>query len=115
MTHSVWRRDEVLTGGVWDTYLAVPDLLGRMPETVAMLNATGTAARAYAGYYPFVQIDYVEPDPAVSDAGRRYFEMEILGLEVHDMDARSYLRQIDRRYDVIIVDAYRPRPTSRST
>ena len=24
------------------------------------------------------------------------------------MDARSYLRQTDRRYDVIIVDAYRP-------
>ena len=109
-THSVWRRDEVLTGGVWDTYLAVPDLLGRMPETVAMLgNAAGTAARAYAKYYPFVQIDGVELDPAVSDAGRRYFEMgEIPGLEVHDMDARSYLRQTDRRYDVIIVDAYRP-------
>ena len=75
-THSVWRQDEVLTGGVWDTYLAVPDLLGRMPETVAMLgNAAGTAARAYAKYYPFVQIDGVELDPAVSEAGRRYFEM----------------------------------------
>jgi spermidine synthase len=109
-THSVWRRDEVLTGGVWDTYLAVPDLLGRMPETVAMLgNAAGTAARAYARYYPFVEIDGVELDPAVSEAGRRYFEMgEISGLEVHDMDARSYLRQTDRSYDVIIVDAYRP-------
>ena len=30
-THSVWRRDEVLTGGVWDTYVAVVDLLGRRP------------------------------------------------------------------------------------
>jgi MFS family permease len=26
-THSVWRRDEVLTGGVWDAYVAVVDLL----------------------------------------------------------------------------------------
>jgi spermidine synthase len=109
-THSVWRRDEVLTGGVWDTYLAVPDLLGRAPERVAMLgNAAGTAARAYERYYPSAQIDGVEIDPAVSDAGRRYFEMgEIERLEVHDMDARAFLRQTDERFDLIIVDAYRP-------
>jgi spermidine synthase len=109
-THSVWRRDEVLTGGVWDTYLAVPQLLGREPERVAMLgNAAGTAARAYAEYYPGVRIDGVELDPAVSEAGRRYFEMgEIPGLEVHDLDARAYLRRTNHRYDVIVVDAYRP-------
>jgi spermidine synthase len=109
-THSVWRRNEVLTGGVWDTYLAVPDLLGRAPDRAAMLgNAAGTAARAFAKYYPFTEIDGVELDPAVSEAGRRFFEMgEIRNLEVHDLDARSYLRQTDRRYDVIIVDAYRP-------
>lgn len=109
-THSVWRRDEVLTGGVWDTYLAVPDLLGRPPERVAMLgNAAGTAARAFARFYPGVQMDGVELDPAVSKAGRRFFEMgETQGLEVHDLDARAYLRQTDRSYDLIVVDAYRP-------
>jgi spermidine synthase len=109
-THSVWRRDEVLTGGVWDTYLAVPDLLGRPPERVAMLgNAAGTAARAFARYFPFARIDGVELDPAVSEAGRRFFEMgRTPNLDVHDMDARTYLRQTDERYDVIIVDAYRP-------
>jgi spermidine synthase len=109
-THSVWREDDVLTGGVWDTYVAVVDLLGRQPERVAMLgNAAGTAARAFARYYRSVQIDGVELDPAVSEAGRKYFEMgEISGLAVHDADARAYLRRTDERYDVIIVDAYRP-------
>jgi spermidine synthase len=108
-THSVWRRDDVLTGGVWDTYLAVAALLPRL-ERVAMLgNAAGTAARAFAHFYPGVRIDGVELDPAVSKAGRRYFEMgRIPGLEIHDMDARTYLRQTDRRYDLIVVDAYRP-------
>jgi spermidine synthase len=109
-THSVWRADEVLTGGVWDTYLAVPDLLGRPPERVAMLgNAAGTAARAYERYYPQAKIDGVELDPAVSEAGRRFFEMdETSTLTVHDGDARSFLRRTDEHYDVIIVDAYRP-------
>jgi spermidine synthase len=109
-THSVWRQDEVLTGGVWDTYLAVPDLLGRPPESVAMLgNAAGTAARAYERFYPSAEVDGVELDPAVSDAGRRFFEMGEIGtLTVHDEDARSFLRKTDSSYDVIIVDAYRP-------
>ncbi|HEU4942464.1 MAG TPA: fused MFS/spermidine synthase [Gaiellaceae bacterium] len=109
-THSVWRRDEVLTGGVWDTYVAVVDLLGREPRRVAMLgNAAGTAARAYARFYPTAKVDGVELDPAVSAAGRRYFEMGRIGtLSVHDGDARAYLRRTDERYDVIIVDAYRP-------
>jgi spermidine synthase len=109
-THSVWRRDEVLTGGVWDTYLAVPDLLGRPPEHVAMLgNAAGTAARAYERYYPSAKVDGVELDPAVSRAGRRFFGLGDIGtLSVHDEDARSFLRQTDASYDVIIVDAYRP-------
>jgi spermidine synthase len=108
-THSVWRRDEVLTGGVWDTYLAVANLAPKV-ERVAMLgNAAGTAARAFAEYYPGVQMDGVELDPAVSSAGRRFFELgRIPNLTVHDLDARAYLRRTDRRYDVIIVDAYRP-------
>jgi spermidine synthase len=109
-THSVWRRDEVLTGGVWDTYLAVPQLLGRKPRRVAMLgNAAGTAARAYERYYPEAEIDGVELDPAVSDVGRRLFGMgELENLTVHDEDARPFLRDTNARYDVIIVDAYRP-------
>ena len=109
-THSVWREDDVLTGGVWDTYVAVVDLLGRQPERVAMLgNAAGTAARAYERFYPGAEVDGVELDPAVSDAGRRYFGMgEIETLSVHDADARAFLRRTDQTYDVIIVDAYRP-------
>ena len=109
-THSVWRRDEVLTGGVWDTYLAVPHLLGRPPARVAMLgNAAGTAARAYASYYPDAKVDGVELDPAVSEVGRRFFGMSEIGtLTVYDRDARAFLRDTNERYDVIIVDAYRP-------
>src|SRR5204863_10047641 len=51
--HSVWRPHSVLTGGEWDTYLALPPLLGRPLRTVAILgNAGGTTARALGVYYP---------------------------------------------------------------
>ena len=72
-------------------------------------NAAGTAARAYERFYPGAEVDGVELDPAVSDAGRRYFGMGEIGtLSVHDADARAFLRRTDQTYDVIIVDAYRP-------
>jgi spermidine synthase len=106
--HSVWRDDTVLTGGVWDAFLALPPLLDRPLRSVAILgNAGGTTARAMGVYYPDARIDGVELDPAVSDVGREFFGMEDNPkLTVHDADARPFLRRTDRRYDLIIVDAY---------
>ena len=106
--HSVWQAGSVLTGGVWDAFLAVPPLLGRPLERVAILgNAAGTTARALGVYYQDARVDGVELDPAVSRVGRRYFGMdEIPRLTVHDADARPFLRSTDTRYDLIVVDAY---------
>jgi spermidine synthase len=106
--HSVWQADSVLTGGVWDAFLAVPPLLGRPLERVAILgNAAGTTARALGVYYPEARVDGVELDPAVSRVGRRYFGMEDNPeLRVHDADARPFLRSTEARFDLIVVDAY---------
>jgi spermidine synthase len=106
--HSVWRSETVLTGGVWDTFLALPPLLGRPLRSVAILgNAAGTTSRALAVFYPRARVDGVELDPAVSRVGRRFFGLEDNPrLTVHDADARPFLRRTDERYDLIVVDAY---------
>jgi len=106
--HSLWRRDTVLTGGVWDAFLALPPLLGRPLRSVAILgNAGGTTARALGRYYPDARVEGVELDPAVSRAGRRYFGLnDNPRLTVHDADARPFLRRSEERYDLIVVDAY---------
>ena len=107
--HSVWRPDTVLTGGIWDAFLAVPLLLDRPPERLAVLgNAGGTVARAYAEHWSNVAIDGVEIDPAVTDAGYRFLGMgDNPRLETYDADARPFLRRTNERYDLIYVDAYR--------
>ena len=106
--HSVWRADEVLTGGVWDTFLAVPLLLDRPPERLAVLgNAGGTVARAFGVFYPGVEIDGVEIDPAVTDVAYRYFGLgDNPRVTTHDADARPFLRRTDQRYDLVYADAY---------
>ncbi len=107
--HSVWRKDTVLTGGVWDALLTVPAVLGEPPRRVAILgSAGGTLARAFGVFWPRAEIDAVEIDPAVTDVGYRYFGLgDNPRVTTYDDDARPFLRRTDRRYDVIYVDAYR--------
>jgi spermidine synthase len=107
--HSVWHPDSVLTGGEWDMFLLVPPLLQRPVERMLVIgNAGGTIARAFGELYPSVEIDGVEIDPEVSEAGRRFLGLgENPNLRVITADGRPYLQLTDERYDVIIVDAYR--------
>ena len=106
--HSVWHRDSVLTGGVWDTFLLVPPLLDRPVERMLVIgNAGGTVARAFGELYPEVEIDGVEIDGEVTEAGRRYMGLgDNPRLNVVTADGRPYLELTDRTYDVIVVDAY---------
>ncbi len=106
---SVYRPNTVLTGGEWDMPLVVPPLLDRpMRRALIIGNAGGTMARALAHEYPGVQIDGVEPDPAVSDIGRQLMGMgSVRGLHVIEGDGRAVLATTSARYDLIIVDAYR--------
>jgi hypothetical protein len=108
--HSVWRPDSVLTGNVWDGYLSAPvAVLGRPPRSVAILgNGAGTTVRAYGELFPQTEIDAVEIDGELTELGRRWFGLrDRPGLRLHTADARPFLRQSDRRYEAIMVDAYR--------
>jgi spermidine synthase len=108
--HSIYRPDSVLTNNVWDGYLVEPiAALGRPPRSMAILgNGAGTTVRAYGKHFPDTRIDGVEIDGELSEIGRRYFDLKPRpGLELFAEDARPFLARIDRRYDAILVDAYR--------
>jgi spermidine synthase len=107
--HSVYRRGEWLTGDYWDEMLVLPYAAGAgPPRSVAILgNAAGTTARGYGHYFPRTRVDAVEIDGALTDVGRRLFDLRGPNLHLHTADARPFLRRSDRRYDLIVVDAYR--------
>jgi spermidine synthase len=107
--HSMRRPGTVLTGDVWDEYLVAPfAVLDGPPRRIAVLgNAAGTTARAYGELFPSTFVDGVEIDGEVTEIGHRFFDMRNPRLTTFTDDARPFLRRTDRRYDVIMVDAYR--------
>jgi spermidine synthase len=105
----VYRPGEWLTGDYWDEMLVLPFAGGAgAPRSVAILgNAAGTTARAYGHFFPDARVDGVEIDPALTDVGRRLFDLRGPHLHLHTADARPFLRRATRRWDLIVVDAYR--------
>lgn len=107
--HSVYDPDTYLTGDYWDEFLVLPlAALPAPPRSVAIVgNAAGTTARAYGHYFPDTRVDTVELDGALNDVGRELFDLRGPRLHVHAADGRTFLRQAERRWDAIFVDAYR--------
>ena len=50
--HSVWREDTVLTGGVWDAFLALPPLLDRPCDPLRSWATRAGRPRAWASSIP---------------------------------------------------------------
>jgi spermidine synthase len=55
-----------------------------------------------------VTVDVAEIDPVVVDVAERYFRVEESDrLRVHTVGGRQFLRETDRTYDLVVLDAYR--------
>lgn len=115
--HSQWHPTQIAYQRTWDFFLTAPyfNTPPVVPEDVDSLLvvglATGTIPRQYIHVYGDIHIDGVEIDPEIVRAGELYFDMNkemMPSLNVYVEDGRYILNQLDRTYDVIGIDAYRP-------
>ncbi|GAB4510632.1 MAG: fused MFS/spermidine synthase [Anaerolineae bacterium] len=115
--HSIWHPEQVGFGGTWDYFLAAPYFNNPpyTPDDVERLLviglAAGTIPRQYIDVYGNIPIDGVEIDSGIIDAAAQYFDMNaemMPSLNVYAQDGRYILNQLDARYSVVAVDAYRP-------
>jgi spermidine synthase len=112
--HSIYHPDTLDYEGAWQQVLAAPffNTPPYSPENVqsmAILGlAGGTSARQAASVFPNCQIDGFEIDETVIEIGYKYFAMDIPNLMVYTQDARQGLREMDKKYQLISIDAYRP-------
>lgn len=97
---------------VWSMMLAAPYFNaatgGRTVENAAVIGlAAGTIAKQLTRVFGPIPIDGIELDPAIVQAGRDYFAMTDPNLRVIVGDGRYELNQLDGRYDLITIDAYK--------
>ena len=106
---SVLIKDQGLTGMYYDYAMAAPLMTDReSPEECQVLilgMGTGTYATQCSRYFGDMSIEGVEIDDRITELARTYFELPE-EVPVTTYDGRAYLNVIDKRYDVIMVDAY---------
>ncbi len=111
--HTQWHPTEKFYGRTWGYFLAAPyfNEAPFMPEQVERLAiiglAGGTIARQYTEIYDDIPIDGIEIDRAIINASREYLGMNMPNLNVIVGDGRYEFNQLDKKYTVVGLDAYR--------
>ena len=106
---SVYRKQKELTGMYYDYAMAAPLMAGVKEkdklDTLILGMGTGTFATQCNRYFDNMNITGVEIDQSITDLAREYFELSD-DIPVVTYDGRAYLNADDKKYDVIMVDAY---------
>ena len=107
---SVYLKEKGLTGYYYDFAMAAPFMSGVNEkdalDILILGNGTGTFATQCERYFDKdLHITGVEIDDKITKLAKEYFELPE-DVEVITYDGRAYLNAIDKKYDVIMVDAY---------
>lgn len=106
---SILKKEEGLTGMYYDYAMAAPLMAGvyeKEKQDVLVLGmGTGTFAMQCRRYFDHVKVEGVEIDEKITKLAHEYFELPD-DVPVATYDGRAYLGAVDRKYDVIMVDAF---------
>ncbi|RMF05044.1 spermine synthase [Candidatus Woesearchaeota archaeon] len=109
--HSQYNEKAILTGSVWDYFLILPHLKegrNRTNESMLIIGlAGGTISRQYNHFYPEISIDGVEIDRQIIETAREYMGLGSQKVRIYISDGRTFLESTEKKYDYIIIDAYR--------
>ncbi len=106
---SVMQKSGGLTGRYYDYALAAPVMADaaakEAPDMLILGMGTGTFAVQCREYFPGVASEGVEIDEKITALAREYFRLPE-DIPVTTYDGRAFLNVCEKRYDVIMVDAY---------
>lgn len=105
---SVYMKNGELSGLYYDYAMAAPLMAGCPDNKTDLLilgMGTGTYAKQCLKYLDNVSAEGVEIDEKITGLARDYFDLPE-NVDVTTYDGRAYLNVSDKKYDVIMVDAY---------
>lgn len=106
---SVMMKNDQLTGLYYDYAMAAPLMAGKDKASECNMlilgMGTGTYATQCKKYFGNMNIEGVEIDDKITGLSRKYFNLSD-DVKVTTYDGRAYLNAVDKKYDIIMVDAY---------
>lgn len=106
---SLYRKDGRLTGMYYDYAMAAPFMAGvKDKDNLDMLilgMGSGTYATLCSRFFGNINTEGVEIDDKIISLSRQYFDLPE-SVPVTEYDGRAFLNACDKKYDVIMVDAY---------
>jgi precorrin-6B methylase 2 len=104
--YSAWDYGKAFTGRVWD-YFNVGPMLAENPRDVLVLGlGGGTVVKQFLDFFD-LKVDAVELSRNVVKMAEEHFDVrEHERLKIFIADALDFLKNADRKYDVIVVDVF---------
>lgn len=81
---------------------------GLKPRFILLIGGGAfTLPKAIIEKHPEIQLEVVELDPSLVDIAKQYFDFKLTAKTiVYNVDGREFLEQADKKYDLILVDAF---------
>lgn len=83
--------------------------LDNEPKDVLVIGlGIGAIPKYLNARFPTLTVDVAEIDPEILDVARKYFYFkENEKMKVHINDGRTFIKRTKKRYDIVVLDAYR--------
>lgn len=105
--HSTLYRDHLLTGNFWDYFNLLPILQPQASHSLFLGVAAGISMTQFKHFAPQLEVDGVEIDDKVIEAGKKYFGLtEDKKSKITIADARPFVERSQKIYDAIALDLY---------
>jgi len=97
-------------GDYYNDYLVLPYLTNSPDQLLVLGSAGGTIPRLLAEYvkpqFPNMNVTGVELDPEVITLSYQYMGLKREDAQIVNQDARVFISNTNRKYDIIVVDCY---------
>ncbi|OGY47649.1 MAG: hypothetical protein A3J62_04135 [Candidatus Buchananbacteria bacterium RIFCSPHIGHO2_02_FULL_38_8] len=106
---SAYDSKQILVDMYFDYFNVLPYLIAsNQPKRVLIIGLAGGTIANQLHYFfkEEIEIEGVEIDKKVINAGKKYFALDESIVKIHNQDGRMFLRNSQTKYDLIIIDAY---------
>ncbi len=107
--NSVYNPNNNISRYYYDYYNLLPEMLEKKELDILIIGFAGGTIANQMKYFcedKIINIDGVEIDNEVIDISKKYFDTNDKGFNIYNEEGRMFLKQAEKKYDLIIIDAY---------